>query len=65
VIPDELACAGCGRTGSPADAAAGWALSRPPRPTGSASGAPRGRLTVHCPDCARRHVADFEGRLDP
>jgi hypothetical protein len=66
VTPDELACAGCGRTGNAADAAAGWALSRLPRPTGSAARtAVRGRLTVHCPECARRHVADFEGRLDP
>jgi hypothetical protein len=64
VTPDELSCVGCGRTGAADDAAAGWALSRPPRPTGSTAPA-RQRLTAHCPDCARRHVADFEGRLDP
>jgi hypothetical protein len=66
-VSDELACAGCGRTGEPGELAAGWTLSRPPRPVG----ATRQRTPVEeqgtalCPACSRRHVRDLEARLDP
>ncbi|NYJ04536.1 hypothetical protein [Petropleomorpha daqingensis] len=67
MVPEELSCAGCGRTGAAADVVTGWSVSRLPRPVGS--DAPRTaeqeQLTMHCPDCARRHVRDLEARLDP
>jgi hypothetical protein len=65
-IPEELDCAGCGRSGEAADVAAWWSLSWPPRPVGSTARTPgQPGLTAHCPDCARRHVRDVEARLDP
>jgi hypothetical protein len=65
-VPEELLCAGCGRPGSPADLATGWSVSSPPRPTGSTARTPdQERVTVLCPDCARRWVRDLEARLDP
>jgi hypothetical protein len=64
---DRLACASCGRTGEPGEVAAGWTVSRPPRPVGAAG--PRTdeeqRTTALCPDCSRRHLRDLEARLDP
>jgi hypothetical protein len=67
VVPEELRCATCGRSGAAADVVAGWSVSRPPRPTGSTGPrtAAEDRLTMLCPDCARRHVRDLEARLDP
>ena len=66
-IPDELRCSGCGSGGAAADVVAGWSLTRPPRPTGRSGPrtAEEQRLTMLCPDCARRHVRDLEARLDP
>jgi hypothetical protein len=51
----------------PPDVVTGWSVSRPPRPVGSSAPrtAEQERLTMHCPDCARRHVRDLEARLDP
>jgi len=67
VLPDALSCAACGSTGAVSDAAAGWSLTRPPRATGRTGPrtAAEERLTMLCPDCARRHVRDLEARLDP
>jgi hypothetical protein len=64
-VPEELRCTGCGRAGSADQAASGWSLSTPPRPVGSTAPRAAGTTTALCPDCARRHVRDIEGRLDP
>jgi hypothetical protein len=45
--------------------ALGWVLSTPPRPVGSTAPPDREATTALCPDCARAHVRDIEGRLDP
>ncbi|RFU21828.1 hypothetical protein D0Z06_09370 [Geodermatophilus marinus] len=63
--PPELTCRRCGRSGRAADAATGWSLDTPPRPTGSAGGPAPGPTTALCPDCARECVRDLEARLDP
>jgi hypothetical protein len=64
VTPESLTCAHCGRQGPPGDAARGWSVSRPPRPTGST--APRSTdVRALCPDCARAALRDLEGKLDP
>ena len=61
---DRLTCAHCGRAGSAADAATGWSVSTPPRPTGSTQ--PRSaEVRALCPACARSSLRDLEGRLDP
>jgi hypothetical protein len=66
VVPDQLVCTGCGRTGNAADVAAGWSLSSLPRATGrSERTAEEERVTALCPDCVRRSVRDVEARLDP
>ncbi|MEU0795984.1 hypothetical protein ABZ342_38490 [Amycolatopsis sp. NPDC005961] len=53
--PEAVACVRCGRTRGadedPATALA-WVSSRE-----------RGGLRWLCPDCARRHVRDIEGKL--
>lgn len=65
-VPDKLSCAVCGRTGTAADVATGWSISRPPLATGRAERAPdEERVSALCPDCARRHVRAVEARLDP
>ena len=66
VVREELRCSGCGRSGAAADVVTGWSVSRPPRPTGSTAPrtAEQERLTMLCPDCARRRVRDLEARLD-
>jgi hypothetical protein len=64
-VSDELRCSRCGRVGSVAEAALGWSVSIPPRPVGSTAAPDRRATTAFCPDCARRFVRDFEGRLDP
>jgi hypothetical protein len=62
-----LRCAHCGRTGDPAEAAAGWTISRRPRPVGRTAERTEEerRATALCPDCSRRHLRDLEARLDP
>ena len=64
---DDATCAGCGRTGEPDAVAAGWSVSRPPRPVGAdrPRTAEEERTTALCPDCSRRHLRDLEARLDP
>lgn len=66
-MPGDVSCASCGRPGTTADLAAGWSVSRRPRPTGAARPrtAEEERTTALCPDCARRLVRDLEARLDP
>ena len=66
-MADELSCSECGRAGTAADVAAGWSLSVPPRPVGSAGPRPAEQqgVTALCPGCARRLVRDLEARLDP
>jgi endogenous inhibitor of DNA gyrase (YacG/DUF329 family) len=66
-VSGDVHCASCGRPGSAADLAAGWSVSRPPRPTGATRPrtAAEERTTALCPDCARRLVRDLEARLDP
>ena len=64
VTPETLTCAHCGRSGTPADAALGWSVSTPPRPTGSTGPRPTD-VRALCPDCARAALRDLEGKLDP
>jgi hypothetical protein len=64
-VADDLRCSRCGRTGAPGEVALGWVLSTPPRPVGSTAPPDREATTALCPDCARAHVRDIEGRLDP
>jgi len=64
VTPELLTCAHCGREGTPADAALGWSVSTPPRPTGSTGPRPT-EVRVLCLDCARAALRDLEGKLDP
>jgi len=61
-----LVCSQCGRTGTPAELAAGWTVSRAARPTGAdrPRTAEEERTTALCPDCARRLVRDLEAKLD-
>jgi transposase-like protein len=52
---EPVVCARCGRTRSPDDdpaTALAWVSTRE-----------RGTLRWLCPDCARRHVRDIEGKL--
>ena len=67
VTEPPLVCAQCGRTGTAADLAAGWTVSRAARPTGAhrPRTAEEERTTVLCPACARRLVRDLEARVDP
>ncbi|MGY1706777.1 hypothetical protein ACI79C_19590 [Geodermatophilus sp. SYSU D00697] len=64
-MDDELICARCGRSGTPADVTSGWSLSTPPRATGVPGPRMPGPLTALCPGCAREHLRDLEARLDP
>ena len=64
MTPEPLSCAHCGRTGTPEDAALGWSVSTPPRPTGSTA-ARSTEIRALCPDCARAALRDLEGKLDP
>lgn len=53
--PEPVACTRCGRTRSADDdpaMALAWVSSRE-----------RGGLRWLCPDCARQHVRDIEGKL--
>jgi hypothetical protein len=61
----ELFCSSCGRTGTTAELASGWTVSRLPRPTGAdrPRTAEEERTTALCPACARRDVRDLEARL--
>jgi hypothetical protein len=63
---DDLVCARCGRTGDPGQLAAGWTVSRPPRPVGAVRPrTPEEQVaTALCPDCSRRSLRDLEARLD-
>jgi hypothetical protein len=62
--PDDVTCARCGRSGSPAEVPLGWSLDVPPRPTGSTAPAPAGEARYVCPECTRQLVRDVEARLD-
>jgi hypothetical protein len=66
VTEAQLICTQCGRTGTPAELATGWTVSRAARPTGTLRPrtAEEERTTALCPDCARRLVRDLEAKLD-